>query len=386
MKPEDSLNPKNLRIVLLLQGGSALGAYQAGAYQALDESGLYPDWIVGTSIGAINAALLAGNPAAMRLPRLTAFWDRVARADTADAQRPAKAQRRSSVWRSAFDTVFRGLPGFFTPRPFGHFAAGQAVDPEEAGYYDTSALDATLGELVDFDYLNAPATTRVTVSAMKVGSGELVGFDNRQQPLAAAHVRAASATPPGFAPVRIDQELYWDAGIYSNAALATLLDDLPHVDTLCFMVDLWTGDAEEPTTLSAVQARRRITAFASRSRRLIETYRSTRLWQRKLRELHTLLPEPARADPRAGELATIGGECTLHLVRLPYAGRDWNKAEKEVDFSKAAIGWRWQQGYADAQRALALAPWVKVADDNAGLLVHDLPPSPRDRRAADERG
>ena len=385
MKPEDSLNPQNLRIVLILQGGSALGAYQAGAYQALHESGLWPDWVVGSSVGAINAALLAGNPGASRLQSLGAFWERVAQADAAEQARPPKAQRRSSVWRSAFDTVLRGVPGFFRPRPFGQFAAGQEVDPEEAGFYDTSELDASLAELVHFDHLNAPGAARITVNAMRVDSGELVAFDSARQVLSSAHVRAGCATPPGFAPVRIDRELYWDAGIYSHAALATVLDDAPHVDTLCFMVDLQAAAGGEPTTLGAVQTRQKVASFASRSRRLIEDYLRARRWLRRLRELQTLLPEQALADPRIGELSGLGGECTLHLVRLPYAGSDWNKAEKDVDFSPAAIRWRWQQGYADAQRAIAQAAWLEPVGDNAGLLVHELPVLARGRRVADER-
>lgn len=366
MKPEDTLKPNELRIVLILQGASALGAYQAGAYQALHENGLAPDWIIGASIGAINAALIAGNPPATRVDRLAAFWQR-----GCVAEHPPKAQRRSSVWYSAFDTVFGGFPGFFAPRPFGSFAAGQKVDPEEASFYDAAPLTASLAELVDFARLNAADALRVTINAMCVRSGELIGFDNRRQALAAAHVRAACATPPGFAAVRIERQLYWDAGVNSNAALATLLDDLPHVDTLCFMVDPWHGEDAEPTTLAAVQARREVASFAARSKRLIADYLRAHFWQRRLREL---APQPA-----AG-----GGDCVVHLVRLPYAGNDWNKAVKDVDFSPPALRWRWDQGYRTALRAIEHAAW-RTTGPAAGLLVHELPPAGGDRRAAGRR-
>jgi NTE family protein len=236
------LNPQGLRIVLVLQGGGALGAYQAGVYQALHEHGLAPEWVVGTSIGAINAALLAGNPAQVRLQRVKQFWDRVSHRDLIDPARIPDAQRRSNVWLSTLDTVLRGVPGFFAPRPFSLFPMGLAVEPELASYYDTKALADTLAELVDFDYLNATGGMRLTVNAMKVKTGDLVSFDSAHEALSCDHVRASGALPPGFPPVRIDGELYWDGGLYSNTPLETVLDDVPHVDTLCFMVDLWSAE------------------------------------------------------------------------------------------------------------------------------------------------
>lgn len=379
------LNPNKLRIVLILQGGGALGAYQAGAYQALHEYGLAPDWIVGTSVGAINAALLAGSPEATRLQGLKAFWERVAHADAVDVARNPDAQRRSSVWLSAFDTVLHGVPGFFTPRPSGLFSAGLAVAPEDASLYDTAALAQTLDELVDFDYLNAPGDMRVTLNALKVTTGELVSFDTARQPLTNAHVRASGALPPGFPPIRIDGELYWDGGLYSNTPLATVLDDLPHIDSLCFMVDPWHTEAPEPTTLAEVQTRQKDVTFASRSKRHIEDYQRTHALARKLRELQALLPEEARSDARFDELARLGGDCTMHIVRLPYAGLDWNMAAKDVVFSKGSIQWRWDQGHTDALRAIAEAAWLKPARAHAGLLVHELPPLATDRRLADGR-
>ena len=383
MKPVNKLNPEGLRIVLVLQGGGALGAYQAGVYQALHEHDLAPDWIVGTSIGAINAALLAGNHPARRLQRLKQFWDRISHQDAIDLARIPDAQRRSNVWLSALDTVLRGVPGFFTPRLFSLFPAGLAVESETASFYDTAALADTLGDLVDFDYLNTPGGMRLTVNAMKVKTGELASFDSTQQALYADHIRASGALPPGFPPVRIDGELYWDGGLYSNTPLETVLDDLPHVDTLCFMVDLWSAEGPEPTTLDEVQTRQKDVMFASRSKRHIEDYLRTHNLQNKLREFYTLLPERAKSDAGVEELAALGCTSTIHVVRLPYGGRDWHMDSKDINFSKGSIAWRWDQGYQDAMRAIEHAGWLTAVSEETGLVVHELPPLAKRQRIAE---
>jgi NTE family protein len=244
--PANPLNPAGLRIVLVLQGGGALGAYQAGVFQALHEHGLAPDWIVGTSIGAINAAILAGNPHETRLSRLRQFWHGIAHRDSFDMRRVADQLRRSNILLQTWDTLLRGVPGFFSPRLFSPFAAGAEVAPEDASFYDTTELRDTLEQLVDFNYLNAPGGIRLTVNALKVTSGTLRSFDNREQTIHADHIRASGALPPGFPPVRIDGELYWDGGLYSNTPLETVLDDRASRSTPC--VSWWTCGA--PTARS----------------------------------------------------------------------------------------------------------------------------------------
>jgi len=385
MPPANKLNPQGLRIVLVLQGGGALGAYQAGVYQALHEHNLMPDWIVGTSIGAINAALLAGNHKVTRLQRLKEFWARVSHQDGIDARRIPDAQRRSNVWLSTLDTVLRGVPGFFTPRLFSLFAAGLTVRPEAASFYDTAALAKTLDELIDFDYLNAPGGIRLTVNAMKVTTGELTRFDNSRQALSSDHVRASGALPPGFPPVRIEGELYWDGGLYSNTPLQTVLDDLPHVDSLCFMVDLWSAEGPEPTTLDEVQTREKDVTFASRSKRHIEDYLLTHRLQHKLRTFYAALPEHVKTDAELEELAALGCDSTMHVVRLPYAGRDWHMAAKDINFSRGSITWRWDQGYQDAMRAIEHAGWLTAVPEETGLVVHELPALATTGRRATDR-
>jgi len=372
MQKINKLNPEGFRIVLVLQGGGALGAYQAGVYQALHENDLVPNWLVGTSIGAINAALLAGNKHENRLQRLRQFWNRVSHPDWIDLARVPDEQRRSSVWLSTVDTLFHGIPAFFTPRQFSLFPTGLAVEPETASFYDTAALGDTLDELVDFEYLNSDGI-RLTVNAVNVNTGELTRFDNTQQTINANHVRASGALPPGFPPVRIDGQLYWDGGLYSNTPLETVFEDLPHIDTLCFMVDLWSANGPEPTTLEEVQTREKDVTFASRSKRHIENYLYNYKLQCKLRELYSLLPEHAKTTAGMEELATLGADSTLHIVRLVYAGHDWHMASKDINFSTGSINWRWDQGYRDAMRVIEFGGWLKVASKGKGLVVHDLP-------------
>ncbi len=368
------LNPAGLRIVLVFQGGGALGAYQAGVYQALHESGLVPDWIVGTSIGAINAAILAGNTPALRLDKLKQFWGRVSQHDSVDLNSVSDQQRRSAIWLSIFGTVARGIPGFFQPRLPSGFPFGLAVDPEQASYYDTSDLTRTLADLVDFDYLNAPGAMRLTVNALKVTCGELTSFDSTRQTITADHIRASGALPPGFPPVRIDGDLYWDGGLYSNTPLSTVLDDVPHVDTLCFMVDLWSAQGPEPSTLDEVQTRQKDVMFASRSKRQIADYVSLHKMQDKLRELHALLPESEKSAEYDAQLLALGCGTTMHVVRLPYAGRDWHMASKDINFSQGSIDWRWEQGYQDALRAVTAAGWRTFVTEDTALVMHELPP------------
>jgi NTE family protein len=383
MKADNPLNPDKLRIVLVLQGGGALGAYQAGVYQAMHEHDLVPDWIVGTSIGAINAALIAGNHKADRLHRVKAFWDRVAHPDGVDMAKISDEQRRANIRLTTADTVMRGVPGFFSPRYFSAFPLGLEVPPEDASFYDTTPLRATLEELIDFDYLNGPGGIRLTINAVKVTTGQLIRFDSCKDDLCADHVRASGSLPPAFPPVRIDGELYWDGGLYSNTPLESVLRELPEGDTLCFMVDLWSARGAEPVTMDEVNVRQKDVTYASRSQRHIEDYINTYRMQQKLREMFARLPESVRAAADREDLALLGCDATLHIVRLPYAGHDWHMAAKDANFSKGSIEWRWDQGYRDALRALKHAGWLRLVTDESVVVVHELPSHDEAGRQAD---
>lgn len=234
LRPVPTANPRRSknRIALVLQGGGAMGAYQAGVYQALDENGFCPDWIVGTSIGAINGALIAGNAPSRRLERLKQFWRHVSQAEGVDMVRMSDATRQLHARMSTVGIIMQGVSGFFTPRLSSAFGAGFPVAPEQASFYETSALAATLERLVDFDHLNQADATRLTVNALKVTDGELASFDNSTQTITVDHVLASGALPPAFPPIRIDGQLYWDGGLYSNTPLESILNDQPPVNTL----------------------------------------------------------------------------------------------------------------------------------------------------------
>ncbi|HZG20159.1 MAG TPA: patatin-like phospholipase family protein [Herbaspirillum sp.] len=361
------------RVALVLQGGGALGAYQAGVYQALHEHDLTPDWVVGTSIGAINAALIAGNPRQTRIARLREFWETVAHPDLFDLRQVPDALRPWATRVTTLDTFLRGAPGFFRPRPLNAFSLGLPVSPEDASFYSTAELGETLARLVDFDYLNSQSGIRMTVAAVKVTCGTLVNFDSREQPLGPEHVMASGALPPGFAPVRVDGELYWDGGLYSNTPLEAVLNDEPRTNLLCMMVDLWHSDGPEPRTLEEVQTREKDVTFASRSQRHIDAYLQQYRLRRAAHALYKRLPRELLTQQDKQMMAELGADSTIHIVRLAYAGRDWNMASKDVNFARGSVMWRWEQGYQDGLRAIALGKGCPFGESDTGIVVHDLP-------------
>ena len=368
------------RVALVLQGGGALGAYQAGVYQALHEHSLTPDWVVGTSIGAINAAIIAGNERENRLDRLKTFWDEVAHSDLLDMRKVPDHARRLNTIFTTVDTVTRGVPGMYALRWFNPFFAGWPVEAEAASFYDTSPLEETLSRLVDLRALNSSSGIRLTVSAIKVTCGRLEHFDTAHQPVSIKHVMASGALPPGFPPVRIDGDLYWDGGLYSNTPLEAVLADEPRVDTICFMVDLWSADGPEPNTLEQVYTRQKDVLYASRSRRHIDAYLRGHRLRRLVRALRAKVPDDMLSEDELRELEKVGTDTTMHIVRLAYAGRDWQMASKDLNFSKGSIEWRWEQGYQDAMRAIDHAAWRAEAPEGAGVLVHEIGPDGREER------
>jgi NTE family protein len=374
--PQNRYNPKAWKISLLLQGGGALGAYQAGVYQALHESDLMPQWVVGTSIGAINAALIAGNPPQMRLDRLKQFWDRLSHADWSSFGETIGGLERFNAWMAIFDAFVWGVPGFFRPNSSNFLFGGASVPPEMAGFYDTRPLLPTLQELIDFDYLNAPGGMRLTVNAMNVCSGELVNFDSTRQTITADHIRASGALPPGLPAVRIDGDLYWDGGLYSNTPLETVFCETPTQDALCFMVDLWSGRGAEPTSFAEVSTRKKDVTFASRSNRHIKTYLDIHALQCHIAKLHALLSEHLQVEDNIDESIAYGCRSLIHIVHLPYTASDWHMPAKDVNFSRGSLQWRWEQGYSAAMRAINTAAWLDHTENDVGLVVHEPSPLP----------
>ena len=322
-------------IALVLQGGGALGAFQAGVYQGLAESNLHPDWVAGISIGAINAALIAGNPPEKRVEKLQAFWGTHAQ-----------------------------------------------LGPERAGYYSTDALGKTLAELADFSLVNS-CKPRLTVGAAHVRTSQMRYFDSRDMPLGAEHILASGALPPAFPAVRIDGELYWDGGILSNTPTEVIFDDNPRKNSLIFAVHMWNPVGPEPETMWEVMHRQKDIQYSSR----VSTHIARQLQSHRLRhvikELLAYVPEEERNSEAVRELAGWGCLTRMHVVRLLAPRLDNEDHTKDVDFSPDGIRRRWEAGYVSTQRAIEQKPWQGEFDPLEGVILHEPREDARVEKAAD---
>src|SRR5262245_60094645 len=353
--------------VLVLQGGGALGAYQAGVYQGLSEAGIQPDWVIGTSIGAINAAIIAGNKPADRLDRLKAFWDRVM------TRSPWKAPWMSMFGNTLanFGVLAQGIPGFFQPNLQAFWGIHFPSGPGLAAYYGTDPLKDTLADLIDVERLNG-GETRVTIGAVNVKSGEMRYFDSRDMPLGIPHIMASGALPPAFPAVEIEGEHYWDGGVYSNTPIEVVFDDMPRRDGLIFAVDLWQPHGDLPETLWQVITRHKDIQYSSRGLSHVARQQQLHRLRHVVRELAARLPKEMSDDPMVTELASYGCGSTMHLVRLlaPRLAREDHT--KDIDFSAEGISARWQAGYDYVRRAIERQPWRCHVDALSGVLIHDL--------------
>lgn len=352
--------------VLVMQGGGALGAFQAGVYEALHEAGIEPDWVVGTSIGAINGALIAGNAMQDRLPRLREFWDRVGGAASVPQQDPFGLGALIQGAR----TASAGIPGFFAPNPRAWFGPHAPLGIADAGYYSVAPLRRTLADLVDFDRL-ATGAVRLTLGAVNVRSGRMHYFDSREAPLGADHVLASGALPPAFPAVVIDGEPYWDGGIYSNTPIEVAMDDHPRRDAVIFAAQLWQLSGNDPQTLRQVMDRHKDIRYASRAESHVAGQQRLHHLRHVVRELGGFLPDSARALPEVKALLGWGCATVMHVLplRLPPMPREDHA--KDIDFSPAGIRARWAAGRELTRRRIAEAPWRAPADPSAGILLHD---------------
>jgi NTE family protein len=355
------------QIVLVLQGGGALGAYQVGVYQALHEAGIEPAWVIGTSIGAINGALIAGNRPEHRLDRLHAFWDRVEKGSAAHEALRLWPAMQSAVGN--LDTLLRGIPGFFAPNGGAWLGVHAPLGVEGAAYYSTAQLRETLNSLVDFEWL-AQRHTRLTVGAVNVRSGHMRYFDSRDATLRAEHVMASGALPPAFPAVRIDGEPYWDGGIYSNTPIEAVLDDKPRRDSVIFSVNVWQPDGKEPDSIWQVMGRQKDIQYASRADSHIARQQQIHHLRHVIRELARHLPPKERESAAMKELASWGCGTTMHVVRLLAPGLDGEDHTKDIDFSPSGVRARWRAGYEDTKQAIECAPWQAPADPIEGVIVH----------------
>ncbi len=371
---------------LILQGGGALGAYQAGVCDALQQHNRGIDWIIGTSIGAINAAIMAGNLPEHRVAQLRAFWQSLAPATTwIDSWAPAAwwnagwaqlnpvshilagAARDSAV----FGAMAAGVPGFFKPRAGASFDLNAACALSVAGFYDTTPLAQTLCNHVDFDYLNA-GHTRLSVCAVDVETAELAVFDTATMTIGLEHIMASGALPPAFPPVMIEGRSYWDGGICSNTPLEVLLADTGERDMLAFMIDLWDPTEALPRTMNEVMSRQKDIQYASRASASIKQQARIQDLQRAIRGLTNAMPDDVRNRPEIAALAKKGCDHTISVVHLIQKAQDGDDQFKDVDFSADTVAKRWAAGLVDATRALKHEAWLKPLPPHAGLVLHEL--------------
>jgi NTE family protein len=352
--------------VLVLQGGGALGAYQVGVYEALHEAGVAPQWVIGTSIGAINAALIAGSKPAERVEKLCDFWSRVQNDQFVPGGLPtwlASAARNTLA-------VTNGVPAFFSPNPLAFTSPHFRLGAESAGYYSVSPLRRTLEDLIDLDQLNS-GETRITVGASSVRTAEMRYFDSRDMPLSVDHIMASGALPPGFPPVRIDGDLYWDGGILSNTPVEVVFDDNPRRDSLVFAVHIWNPNGPEPETIWEVMNRQKDVQYSSRAASHIKRQRQLHRMRHVIAELSKMLPEDKRRDNKVGELASYGCLTRMHVVRLLAPALDYEDHSKDIDFSAHGIRRRREAGYGDTMKTLENAPWRDPVDDIEGFILHE---------------
>lgn len=367
------------RNILVLQGGGALGAYQAGAFEALATARGCPEWVAGVSIGAINAALIAGNPPERRLARLRAFWERVSSLFPLGNGAGAGDWWRSS-WgdAAAWWGALLGIPGFFRPRP------AWAWWPEPPGsIYDTEPLRETLLELVDFDLVNSGAV-RLSVGAVDVESGNRTYFDSHEERIGPEHVMASGALPPGFPPIRIDGRAYWDGGLVSNTPLAYVMHNLEgdtRAPVAIFQVDLFNARGAVPGTLAATTERMKDIRYSSRTRQVSAAVRQRHDAHERLHAMAALLPEKTRRSQAVRELLADAAEPPVTLVQIIHRRKPYETQSKDYEFSRLSMNEHWAAGDMDMRAALALPGCRHPAAPGEFRILDPHPDHPRGRRA-----
>jgi NTE family protein len=360
------------RIALILQGGGALGSYQAGVYQALAEANLHPDWVAGISIGAVNSALIAGNPPERRVEKLRAFWETVSVSPFGAPNLPFKDEFTRSVINQirSLGILLGGAPGFFQPRVLPPFLYPNG-SPEALSYYDVAPLKATLESLVDFDLIN-DGRMRFSVGAVNVRTGNFVCFDSTTHQIGPEHVMASGSLPPGLPATEIEGEQYWDGGLVSNTPLQWVLDTSPRKDTLAFQIDLWSARGDFPRNLLESEARQKDIRFSSRTRMATDQFKRQQLLRRAIAKLLTEMPKDLLQTPEAEMLAAEGDEKVYNVIQLIYRTKNYEGTSKDYQFSRRMMEEHWTAGYNDAVRTLRHQEVLQRPNGRDGFFTFDL--------------
>ncbi|MGY8678953.1 patatin-like phospholipase family protein [Bradyrhizobium sp. UFLA05-153] len=364
-------------VALVLQGGGALGAYQAGVYEGLHEAGIRPNWLAGISIGALNAAIIAGSPEDQRVERLREFWETIcacplgwpAGEGLANALPFAFDMRSLHNALAAMRALFQGQPGFFKPRfpaPFWSPFSGDAA----TSFYDTAPLQRTLEKLVDFDRLNA-GEVRVSVGAVNVRTGNLTYFDTTERKLGPKHFMASGALPPGFPAVEIEGEHYWDGGVVWNTPLSRVLSSEPR-DTLTFQVDLWSARGRVPHDMMEVSSRQKDIQYSSRTRAITDQALRMQKMRQALQRTIQDLPERAKQDPEIRAIADMARHRSYNIVHLIYQSKIYEGQSKDYEFGLNAMRAHWQSGLDDIRRTLADPRRLDPPAPELGIITHDV--------------
>jgi NTE family protein len=363
------------RIALILQGGGALGSYQAGVYQALAEANLHPDWVAGISIGAVNSALIAGNPPERRVDRLREFWETVSESPFG-VPNFASSKFNDEFTRSVVNQIrslgilLGGTPGFFKPRVPPPFLYPNG-SPEALSYYDVAPLKATLERLVDFDLIN-DGRMRFSVGAVNVRTGNFVCFDSTTHQIGPEHVMASGSLPPGFPATEIEGENYWDGGLVSNTPLQWVLDTSPRKDTLAFQLDLWSARGDFPRNLLESEARQKDIRFSSRTRMATDQFKKQQLLRRATAKLLAKMPKDLLQTPEVETLAAEADEKVYNLIQLIYRTKNYEGTSKDYQFSRRMMEEHWTSGYHDAVRTLRHPEVLQRPNGPDGVFTFDL--------------
>ena len=371
MTPSHSETHPQEDCILVLQGGGALGAYQAGVFESLVKTWREPSWVAGISIGAVNAALIVGNPVSRRVERLRAFWELVSSSVSPPALAQGFGSREGLNEASASQGMLFGVPGFFKPR-FPPAPFQPRGTPEAISYYDTAPLRQTLENLVDFDRINS-ASVRLSIGAVNVRTGNFEYFDSTRQKLDARHIMASGALPPGFAPVEIDGEHYWDGGLVSNTPLQYVLDQPGERQRrVVIQVDLFAARGALPTTLADVTEREKDIRFSSRTRMNTTVELDRQVIAQAAQRLLARLPANLRDDPDARALALLRCEGAVDVVHLIYRSKHYETQSKDYEFSRLSMHEHWDAGRADMAHTLHDPRWLKRERKAHGVHVFDL--------------
>jgi NTE family protein len=373
--PAPPTTPANAQRVLVLQGGGALGSYQAGAFQALCRSNFEPEWIAGISIGAINAAIIAGNAPDKRVDRLKEFWEMVS--SPVSWNPVTKGDRARSLFNETSAALIAtfGVPGFFTPRvpPAPLWPPGS---PQSQSYYDTAPLKKTLERLVDFDRIN-DLKTRLSVGVVGVASGNFKYFDNYEmkklgKKIGPEHIMASGALPPGFPSVEIEGEHFWDGGISSNTPLDYVLDEEVDRDLLIFQVDLFSARGDLPVSLLEAAEREKDIRYSSRTRMNTDKNRQIHNARMAVRDLIGKLPDYLKNDPSVELLREASKENTVTVVHLIYRSKNYESSSKDYDFSRVGMVEHWGAGARDVHLSMRHKDWLERPQSGETMVTYDL--------------